>query len=41
MEFQNIIVPVNGSAVDEETVKLACRMPNPIKPNYLLFMSFL
>ena len=31
MEFQNIIVPVNGTAVDEETVKLACRMAKPDK----------
>ncbi|MBN2075528.1 MAG: universal stress protein [Dehalococcoidales bacterium] len=31
MEFQNIIVPVNGSTVDEETVKLACRMAKPDK----------
>jgi nucleotide-binding universal stress UspA family protein len=31
MEFQNIIVPVNGSAVDEETVKLACRLAKPDK----------
>jgi nucleotide-binding universal stress UspA family protein len=31
MEFQNIIIPVNGSAVDEETVKLACRLAKPDK----------
>jgi nucleotide-binding universal stress UspA family protein len=31
MEFKNIIVPVNGGAVDEETVKLACRMAKPDK----------
>lgn len=31
MEFKNIIVPVNGSEVDEETVKLACRMAKPDK----------
>ncbi len=31
MEFQNIIVPVNGSAVDEETVRLACRLAKPDK----------
>lgn len=31
MEIQNIIVPVNGSAVDEETVRLACRLAKPDK----------
>ena len=31
MEFKNIIVPVNGGPVDEETVKLACRLAKPDK----------
>ncbi|MBN2238143.1 MAG: universal stress protein [Dehalococcoidales bacterium] len=31
MEFKTIIVPVNGSSVDEETVKLACRLAKPDK----------
>lgn len=31
MEFQYIIVPVNGGPVDEETVKLACRLAKPDK----------
>ena len=31
MEFQNILVPVNGSAADEEAVKLACRLAKPDK----------
>jgi nucleotide-binding universal stress UspA family protein len=31
MKFQNIIVPVNGTEVDEDTVKLACRLAKPDK----------
>jgi nucleotide-binding universal stress UspA family protein len=31
MKFQNIIIPVNGTAVDEETIKLACRLAKPDK----------
>ena len=31
MEFQNILVPVNGTAADEETIKLACRLAKPDK----------
>lgn len=31
MDFKNIIVPVNGSSVDIETVKLACRLAKPDK----------
>jgi len=31
MEFQNILVPVSGAAVDEEAIKLACRLAKPDK----------
>ena len=31
MEFQNMLVPVNGTAADEETIKLACRLAKPDK----------
>jgi nucleotide-binding universal stress UspA family protein len=31
MEFQSILVPVSGAAVDEETITLACRLAKPDK----------
>jgi nucleotide-binding universal stress UspA family protein len=31
MEFKNIIIPVAGTPVDEETIKLACRLAKPDK----------
>jgi nucleotide-binding universal stress UspA family protein len=31
MQFQNILVPVNGTEADEEAIKLACRMAKPDK----------
>ena len=31
MNFKTIIVPVNGTAVDEETVRLACQLAKPDK----------
>ncbi len=31
MEYQNILVSVGGAAVDEEAIKLACRLAKPDK----------
>ncbi|NLE08374.1 MAG: universal stress protein [Dehalococcoidales bacterium] len=31
MKFINILIPVNGAKVDEEAVKLACRLAKPDK----------
>jgi len=35
MEFQNILVPVNGAEADEEAIKLACRLAKGDKAKIL------